>query len=106
MNEKQRRRPVQAPIHLFEAPVKMGEPPTPPAQPVAESASLPVPGAAAAPEAKALRAWRDDGVAASAGHFAGDVPAPRLLAALNDPEMLPPEEGEPEDFQGIADLLL
>jgi hypothetical protein len=63
--------------------------------------------AAAVPPAtaEALRAWRSDGVMASAGAFA-DAPPPRLLLALNDPDMLPPEAGEPDDPQGIADLLL
>jgi hypothetical protein len=54
---------------------------------------------------QAIRAWRSDGVGAAAGSF-GDVEPPRLLTALNDPDMLPPEAGEPDDPQAIADLLL
>jgi hypothetical protein len=75
-----------------------------PATPAA--AVVPAPATAAPPAtAEALRAWRSDGVMASAGAF-GASPPPRLLAALNDPDMLPPGTGEPDDPQGIADLLL
>jgi hypothetical protein len=54
----------------------------------------------------ALSAWQSDGVAAAQGEFGSGLPAPRILVAMNDPKMLPPEAGEPAEPQGIADLLL
>ncbi|WP_437938245.1 hypothetical protein [Sorangium sp. So ce341] len=92
-----RRRPVLAPVHLFDG----GEGSAP------EAAPAPRPGAPAPPALElALGAFRSDGVKARAASFAADLEPPRLRRALNDPDLFPDEGGAPDDPQAIAGLLL
>ncbi|WP_437813836.1 hypothetical protein [Sorangium sp. So ce1078] len=92
-----RRRPVKAPVHLFDG--GAGRPPEP--------APAPRPEAPASPALeRALGAFRSDGVRARGASFADDLAPPRLRRALNDPDLFPDEDGAPDDPQAIALLLL